>query len=120
MGLDQYAYYREPNNPEGIRILEWRKHYELQEWMENLWLTRLADRSIEDKFLDALDGEDSKVFNCVEIELYEEDIDSLENDFEEMHTSVDGTYEIDNDQMFIATARKLFSEGKQVFYDSWW
>lgn len=126
MGLDQYGYYKEPNgNGERIEIVEWRKHHALQQWMESLWLTRLADRSIEDKFLDALDDDNNSTdFNCVEIELDEHDIDSLENDLEELYEGEDAdfisAYRRPLDQKFITEARELFKAGKQVFYDSWW
>ena len=61
MGLDQYAYSRDrEQNPEFI----WRKHVKLQSFMENLYYER--------------EGTDAEAFNCVELELTEQDIETLE------------------------------------------
>jgi hypothetical protein len=122
MGLDQYAYRREADEDEdgNITIAEWRKHNRLHGWMEALY---------RDK-----DGEQTgNSFNCVELELTEPDIEQLEahvtdkvlpetegfffggdsyEEYEEYHKQAD----LD----FIKEAYEALSEGKKVYYNSWW
>jgi len=122
MGLDQYAYRREADEDEdgNITIAEWRKHNRLHGWMEALY---------RDK-----DGEQTgNSFNWVELELTEPDIEQLEahvtdkvlpetegfffggdsyEEYEEYHKQAD----LD----FIKEAYEALSEGKKVYYNSWW
>jgi hypothetical protein len=63
MGLDQYAYKLTESDPtEREEIAYWRKHPNLQGWMESLWRSNGGE------------GE----FNCVDVELTLEDLDDLE------------------------------------------
>ena len=72
MGLDQYATARKGDaitDDEGdtyyedsIELAYWRKHPNLQGWMENLYHEKGGDES----------------FNCVDLELDLEDLDALE------------------------------------------
>lgn len=67
MGLDQYAKAIKPDKngivKKEVKIAYWRKHNRLQGWMEALWLKKGGQ------------GE----FNCVEVQITEEDLDDLEN-----------------------------------------
>ena len=74
MGLDMYSYWRSRNakpleDAERNEITYWRKHYALHQWMQELWKTKLNSRPLGDKFIDALDDENTYPdgFNCVEV-----------------------------------------------------
>ena len=73
MGLDQYAYATDSND-EQVELAYWRKHNRLQGWMEDLWIDKGKpfDGELEDNGL----GD----FNCVPVELTEDDLDALEAD----------------------------------------
>lgn len=134
MGLDQYAFVTDfkPNHPVDFKIPErriledsasegyyheklyyWRKHSDLHGWMEELYNAK---------------GGQAESFNCVPVQLDEDDLDQLE-------------YAIDNDLLpktrgfffgastpernqevreFIAKARQAIQQGMTVYYDSWW
>ena len=80
MGLDQYAYSRPPrkrNSDNDIQIAEWRKHNRLQGWMQDLWESKGCPN--EDKYGDDDDDDAEVLFNCVPLQLTEEDIYSLED-----------------------------------------
>ena len=62
MGLDQYAGVREKGDEKILEIAVWRKHPNLQGWMEKRY--RLKGGTEE--------------FNCVNLELTSKDIDDLE------------------------------------------
>ena len=71
MGLDQYAYVAAQANSEWNgnnhrELAYWRKHPNLQGWMEQLWRSRNTDPAVDPGF------------NGVEVELTWEDIDALE------------------------------------------
>ena len=139
MGLDQYAVARkgkprtvkseytytdhDGNEHEGveeylewddtIELATWRKHPNLQGWMQNLYYEK--------------GGEDE--FNCVDLELDEEDLDKLEEtlDSKELpetsgfffgNNSDDHYAEADRD--FIVQARAAIKQGYTVVYSSWW
>jgi len=123
MGLDQYASARkgEPQTDEdGYTYYEdskelayWRKHPNLQGWMENLWLAKGGD------------GE----FNCVDVELDLEDLDMLESTLDEQELpetvgfffgeNSDDHY-AEQDREFIREARAAIKQGYTVVYSSWW
>ena len=128
MGLDQYAYCREAgaeNNEENnVEIAYWRKHNRLHGWMEDLY---------RDKGNEVKHEEFGNSFNCVELELTESDIEQFEahvanralpetagfffgSDSYENYKE----YYKENDLQFIEDARQAFSEGKKVYYNSWW
>ena len=126
MGLDQFAYrtnhriqqpvdFRIPEGTEPTEIHYWRKHPNLQGWMEQLYYAK---------------GGEAESFNCVPVELTASDLDLLEKAIKEgdlPHTSgfffgqSSGDEEESNDDLnFIKEARKAIAEGDQVYYDSWW
>lgn len=76
MGLDQYAYIKfQPDYDNWLFLAEWRKHPNLQGWMERLWRRKVNSPDPYQK--DTLLGDE---FNGVELELTLEDIDNLEQD----------------------------------------
>ena len=139
MGLDQYAVARkgEPRKvpqtwtttdadgnekevveyynewDDSIELAEWRKHPNLQGWMQELYYEKGGE------------GE----FNCVDLELTLENLDALEAtlDEEELPETVgfffggnaDDHY-AEADREFIVQARAAIKEGYKVFYSSWW
>ena len=124
MGLDMYAWAVAPENViSDIELKEdagheeifyWRKHHDLHGWMEALY----KDRGGE------------KEFNCAVVRLYEEDLDSLENDVKEnVLPKTTGFFFGDNppdeesiakDLEFIRRARESIKNGFAVYYTSWW
>ena len=139
MGLDQYATARrgEPRkvpqtwtttdadgNEEEVveyynewedskELAYWRKHPNLQGWMEELWREK------------GNDGE----FNCVDVELTLGDLEALEEslDAEALPETVgfffgensDDHY-AEADREFIREARAAIKQGYTVVYNSWW
>lgn len=123
MGLDQYAsaHRGEPvtnedgvlEYPEKVELARWRKHPNLQGWMEELYVKK--------------GGTDE--FNCVPVELTLEDLDKLE----EAITGVElpetvglffggdsDEYYREQDLKFIEQARQYINDGYTVEYSSWW
>lgn len=113
MGLDQYAYkirkveskesgipleFLEENNlteetPE--EIYYWRKYYDVQDFFEKLY----RDKGGKEEF------------NCVDVYLDKEDLDSIE----------EGGFKYQEEIWeFVKKAREALDEGYQVFYTSWW
>jgi hypothetical protein len=127
MGLDQYATARkgEPQqDTEGYTYYEdtmelayWRKHPNLQGWMEELWYEKGCPN----------DGGDG--FNCVDLELTLEDLDSLEESLDDealpetagffFGGNADDHY-AEADREFIVAARAAIKQGYTVVYSSWW
>ena len=123
MGLDQYANARrgEPQTDEdgytyyedSMELAYWRKHPNLQGWMEELWREK------------GNDGE----FNCEDVELTLDDLDALEQslDNEALPETVgfffgqnsDDHY-AEQDREFIREARAAIKKGYTVVYSSWW
>ena len=123
MGLDQYATARKGESSvddEGFTCYEdsmelayWRKHPNLQGYMQQLWHEK------------GNDGE----FNCVDLELTLKDLDALEDalDSKELPqtsgfffgSNSDDHYE-EQDREFIAQARDAIKQGYTVIYSSWW
>jgi hypothetical protein len=119
MGLDQYAHAID-NNGEKEELAYWRKHPNLQGWMENLWHEKGRPNVLEDS-----PGE----FNCVPVELDYDDLDSLEKainskDLPETQGFFFGSdsddYYRENDLEFIQKAREALDAGLHVEYSSWW
>ena len=122
MGLDQYAYvaakaeaWQDGNTPRELAY--WRKHPNLQGWMENLWRSRNTDPTVD------------QAFNGVEVELTWADIDQLEDDIKNKRlpatsgfffgTDSDDYYQQD-DLAFVRKARAELFIGLRVFYNSSW
>lgn len=147
MGLDQYAYAaaREGQNAEywdagtwnkesgdfespvekPREIAYWRKHPNLQGWMEELWLNRLADQGKEPP----RENQFGSSFNGVELELTWEDLEQLEQDIEAMRLPQTSgfffgensdEYYREQDLEFIKQARSEIFCGLRVFYNSSW
>ena len=125
MGLDQYAFaatsvedLKDRNT--STEISYWRKHNRLQGWMENLYRTK---------------SDDTGDFNCVPLELTEDDLMALQDainskelpetggfffghdSYEDYHSEY-GYFKADQD--FIKEAQAHLQNGKKVFYYCWW
>jgi hypothetical protein len=140
MGLDQYAYaaakagaqdkYYEDENydkddsdPTKIgpprEIAYWRKHPNLQGWMERLWVERNP----------GADGETGDMFNGIELELTWEDLERLELDVIAgtlpatsgffFGSDSDEHYR-EQDLSFVKNAKAELFMGLKVFYNSSW
>ena len=123
MGLDQYGTARkgEPSTDEdgytyyedSMELAYWRKHPNLQGWMEELWRGKGNDGG----------------FNCVDLELTLSDLDYLEQSLDEsalpetagffFGTNSDDHY-AEQDREFILSARNAIEKGYTVIYSSWW
>ncbi|NCB02924.1 MAG: phosphoglycerate kinase [Spirochaetia bacterium] len=120
MGLDMYVYSTRSKKPvEEIHKVKmtnelcyWRKHPNLHGWMEELYRER--------------GGEES--FNCVYIELFEEDVVNLEKAInEEILPETRGFFfgqsdgeEKQYDLEQVAKMKVQLSKGRRLFYTSWW
>ena len=123
MGLDQFAYSIDSAGNK-TEIAYWRKHPNLQGWMENLWESKGRPNQNADS--DPMGLSD---FNCVPIELTYEDLDGLEHDIQQnrMPQTVGFFFGGDSDEHyrsqdleFIQNARIALDNGSKVYYDSWW
>jgi len=123
MGLDQYAYVNSEDDSRN-EMAYWRKHPNLQGWMEQLWESkgRTLD-GMEDP--SHFDGS----FNCIPIQLTMEDIEKLEKDI--LYGGMPGTsgfffgqdsddYYKQQDLKFVMDAKQEIIAGNKVFYSSWW
>ena len=139
MGLDQYATARrgepvkreeryEVTDVEGnvseqvevhyeyedsMELAYWRKHPNLQGWMEELYHEK--------------GGEEE--FNCVDLELTLEDLDALEESLDDealpetagfFFGTDSSDYYAEADREFIVAARAAIKQGYTVVYSSWW
>jgi hypothetical protein len=115
MGLDQFAYLKDDSGNQS-EIAYWRKHPNLQGWMEKLFASK---------------GGTCESFNGVEVELTSQDLSDLRSDIvsdsmKKLDTSgfffgspSDDHYR-DYDLDFIANARLILLAGGRVFYNSSW
>ena len=118
MGLDQFAYAVDKDNNK-TELAYWRKHPNLQGWMENLWNSKGCPNA----------NENDAEFNCVPVSLTKEDLDSLEQALDSnslpatagffFGSNSDDEYR-QQDVEFIGLARKALDSGLTVVYDSWW
>lgn len=140
MGLDQYAYvatranqnsdwwdgaevdtetkeYINPNIEKPREIAYWRKHPNLQGWMEQLWRSRNTNPA------------EDPAFNGVELELTWEDLDRLEQDIKNgglpettgfFFGSDSDEYYQNQDLDFVKEAKCWLFFGYKVFYNSSW
>jgi len=145
MGLDQYAYVAMKNNEwdeywqareensvlsKPRQIAYWRKHPNLQGWMERLWLKKINAHIHEgDRF--EQNNYPPHDFNGVELELTWEDLNALEQDIRNGRMAILDTkgfffgnpsddYYRDQDLQFIADAKAELIIGLKVFYNSSW
>lgn len=125
MGLDMYAFFVGKENAisDGECRLEygqvedfyWRKNYNLHDWMKKLWGRRTGNT-------------DSSDFNCVQIRLYKEDIEDLEEAIKSWKIDDSEPFSFrkytsnmkDHDLQFCRDAKKAIKDGYAVYYDSWW
>ena len=127
MGLDQYATARkgEPSTDadgytyyeDSMELAYWRKHPNLQGWMENLWHEKGCPH------------DQGGGFNCVDLELTLEDLEALEESLDEsalpetsgffFGANSDDHY-AEQDREFIREARAAIKQGYTVVYNSWW
>lgn len=135
MGLDQYGYAVPKEESEARNELAyWRKHNRLQGWMEQLWYDKGRPNA-------QTDGNAMGDFNCVDLELDANDIDSLEEaienfalpetqgfffgddsylwESEESPSSANYFYK-EQDLQFIEEARKALDKGDKVVYHCWY
>lgn len=135
MGLDQYAYvaskagtdYEDTSRQE---IAYWRKHPNLQGWMERLWLKKIDTPAVEsDQFIQGRYPPSD--FNGIELELTWEDVDQLEKDIKSgvvanMNTSgfffgkPSDDYYYEHDLKFCVNAKAELFLKRKVFYNSSW
>ena len=135
MGLDQYATARkgEPRKDEegyvyyddSMELAYWRKHPNLQGWMEDLWIEK-GSPGIDDTQSGSMFHAS---FNCIDLELTLEDLDSLEESLDEAALpETSGFFFGENsddhyaeaDREFIREARAAIKKGYTVVYSSWW
>jgi hypothetical protein len=124
MGLDQYANLYRAEDVAGVSVdideaksvaalFQWRKHPNLQGWMEQLYRAK---------------GGKAKSFNCRAVRLDKEDLDALEQavgtgglpETTGFFFGESRPEHADEDREFIRLARAAIAEGYVVFYDSWW
>lgn len=144
MGLDMYAYsaaysgqyklywenFEKGDNSvsKPLDIMYWRKHPNLQGWMENLWVEKGRPGHMGD-WLEDFEGNRYQEFNNIELELTWEDLDKLEEDIKNKklpHTvgffygENSDEYYYDKDLSFIKAAKADLFMGLKVFYSSSW
>jgi hypothetical protein len=137
MGLDQYAYAVMPHkentdfkyiwsheeNPEAVvGIAQWRKHADLQGWMEQLWKQKMLDAGEDVVSLDW------SSFNCQPVRVTFQDLANLEKAVGEKnlpHTT--GFFfgqshpeHTEEDASFIGAAREAIAQDMEIYYSSWW
>lgn len=122
MGLDQYLYksrkapiaVEEYTNDDSENLAYWRKHPNLQGFMENLWKEKT--------------GKDEE-FNCENVYLTEPDLDIWEQIVKNNKLpETDGPFfGFDSDEEYkeydlkvINRAREALKQGYTVYYTSWW
>lgn len=127
MGLDQFAYSVDSAGNK-TEIAYWRKHPNLQGWMENLWESK-GRPGLGEVYADGDAMVNIGDFNCIPVELTYEDIDSLQQDIEKnsmpqtvgfFFGSNSDDYYREQDIAFIQNARTALDNGNKVYYDSWW
>jgi hypothetical protein len=102
---------------DSIELATWRKHPNLQGWMENLWHEK------------GCPNDKGGGFNCVELELTKYDLISLEQALDEgelpetsgffFGSNADDHY-AEADREFIVQAHAALKQGYKVVYSSWW
>ena len=118
MGLDQNAY-KVSQDGEREELAYWRKHNRLQGWMEERYTNKGG----------------TEQFNCVDLELDEDDILDLEvaiDDKElpetggfffgnDSYTYYDDEYgDKETDRKFIKDAKAALDDGWKIVYSCWW
>lgn len=123
MGLDQFAFTISDDGTK-TEIAYWRKHPNLQGWMENLWEIKGRPGLPEDSEPNTMGD-----FNCVPVELNSDDLDDLEDAIRGsgLPSTVGFFFGNDSDDYykekdleFIKQAREALDRGQKVEYNSWW
>lgn len=134
MGLDQYAYAcapsvmhlalitereltqleREQLDANRVDLFQWRKHADLNAWMEQLYRSKGG----------------TEVFNCVPMPLDRADIQALDDMLATNNAYPDkgaGFFwgetqpeDIEDDKQFIRMAYNHLDEGWEIYYMCWW
>ncbi len=147
MGLDQYAYvaaragqreewwdgaeidpatkdYVNDKVTQPRELSYWRKHPNLQGWMESLWKKKMHEANQE-----LPESEWDSSFNGIELELTAEDLDALERAVKKRQLPKTSGFFFGNDSdqhyyqhdlEFIKNARAELFMGLKVFYNSSW
>ena len=147
MGLDQYAYvaaragqreewwdgaeldpitrdYANPKVTKPRELAYWRKHPNLQGWMESRWKQKMHDANHE-----IPESPWGSTFNGIELELTRDDLDALEQAVKKRRLPKTSGFFFgeDSDQHyyehdleFIKLARAELFMGLKVFYNSSW
>jgi hypothetical protein len=127
MGLDMYAFTVSEKDArdnvvdfrndeiESEEIFYWRKFNALHGWMEDLYRMK---------------GGTKKSFNCTTVRLTLQDLERLEMDTgNNKLVPINGFFfgeqtiypeDLKSVASFVAKSRQAISEGKAVYYDSWW
>ena len=140
MGLDQLAYSRPAtatNDETDEHLVSWRKHPNLQGWMERLWRKQKYGDAANPDPITGL-GYDNHTcmadpFNQEEVELTLDDIERLRLDIQNKtlnggHGDTTGfffgdssdEYYRETDIEFCDKAKEALSKGCKVIYYSWW
>lgn len=120
MGLDQYAFTRRtadlgavdfPQEDSDVELFYWRKHANLQGWMQALYNTK---------------GGTEEDFNGPNVQITAADLDKLEAELDDLPTATgffwgtsDETDKV-KDIEFIRLARAAIADGLSVYYSSWY
>lgn len=121
MGLDQWACAITEVDEDGeilntIEIARWRKHPNLQGWMEKRWREKnpsvdpLDDFNCERVFLNMMDLRD------LEKAVKEDDLPETSGFFFGYSTKEDRVADLE----FVEKAKAHIRAGMKVFYSSWW
>jgi hypothetical protein len=132
MGLDQFAYAYASDGGER-ELMRWRKHPNLQGFMEEIWEDRgrpVYDKEVEQEvpFDEDKYGGCFGDFNCVPLLLRLEDIDALAECVSQSKLPVTSGFffgesreeDREMDLEFIKLAREALADGEAVIYNSWW
>ena len=118
MGLDQYLFAVSMNNPEVVEeIGYWRKHANLQGYMQNLAVEKKVVETVND-------------FNCIDLELSKNDVENVidaivSNDLPRTSgfffgESYGDEAEKQQDLVAFDDALTFCRDGWKVYYRCWW
>ena len=114
MGLDMYFY--RGHTEENHQIFYFRKHSDLHGFLMDIWLSMNPDKSRDD-------------FNCEELEITKEILDSIENECKNWtHKKYNGffwgsSYDVDwerTEDELIPLLKEELKNGNKVYYFPWW